>query len=776
MRPLKLTMSAFGPYAEKTIIDFRELNNGVYLITGDTGAGKTTIFDAIVFALYGEGSGSGRNSDMFHSDYVDKFTDTEVELLFSCGEREYKVVRTIHYKKKRGGGVGSISKTAVLYCGEELPIEKETSVNGKITEILGLDEKQFRQIVMLAQGEFRKFLESKSDAREQILGRLFDNRIYVDFQNRLKASAEILKKVREEKEREIGFYLSDETTVEQLEECAIGCEAQWKKLEKQLNEKNIKKDDLQKKQQIINLYDKKIEELNWTKDSLVNLGVEIQEQEKLLKNLEARKVKCDEMIPELDKLKLRLETIQKGEENFEKRLQVWRQENRMLKQLQEQYVKLQGEYEAAVNTYLEKNRLFLSGQAGILAETLYGELKVLGRARCPVCGSVVDESQAEQFATKEKGVPTQEQVENFREQMEQKQAAATKCARACEVHKNALATAKEEALLAAANLWGKTEDWEQFNYQEKKQELQEIQKILKQKKETLEKEILETEGNFKKCREMLSHLQGQCKTLISRQRIVEEEIKEAEKKDSWLKDIHDVLSWRAELEAELKTEIQICKELEKAKENAGYEAKKLRNSLEMIKKLQKELDKTETAYQKLWKLSSLANGQSGEGGKYSFSRYVLGTFFEEIIDQANYHLNRMTGGKYELIRKQEAERKNESAGLGMVIYDAYTGEQRDTASLSGGESFQVSLSLALGLSDVVRSHSGGVTLDAMFIDEGFGSLDEQALEQAMEVLYELSSDTRQIGIISHVGKLSESISQKIYVKRTSKGSFVQILK
>ena len=136
----------------------------------------------------------------------------------------------------------------------------------------------------------------------------------------------------------------------------------------------------------------------------------------------------------------------------------------------------------------------------------------------------------------------------------------------------------------------------------------------------------------------------------------------------------------------------------------------------------------------------------------------------------------MTGGKYELIRKQEAERKNESAGLGMVIFDAYTGEQRDTASLSGGESFQVSLSLALGLSDVVGSHSGGVTLDAMFIDEGFGSLDEQALEQAMEVLYELSTDARQIGIISHVGKLSESISQKIYVKRTSKGSFVQILK
>ena len=776
MRPLKLSMTAFGPYAEKTSIDFRKLNNGVYLITGDTGAGKTTIFDAIVFALYGEGSGSGRNSDMFHSDYVDKFTDTEVELLFSCREREYRIVRNIHYKKKRGGGVGAISKNALLYCGEELPIEKEKAVNAKVTEILGLDEKQFRQIVMLAQGEFRKFLESKSDAREQILGRLFDNRIYVDFQNRLKNAAEALKKEREDKEREIGFYLSGEIAVEQLQEHVFVCEIQWQKLEKQLTEEYLKKDDLQQKQQVFRLYDKKIEELNWTKDSLAHLDNQIQEQEKLLEMLEERKKKCDAAIPELDQLKLRLETLQKGEENFEKRLQVWRQENKLLKQLQERYVKLQGEYETAVSIYLEKNRLFLSGQAGILAEALYEKLREQGSASCPVCGSVVDETQRDRFAAKEMGVPTQEMVEQFREQMEQKQAAAAKCARECEVHKNALATAKEEALLAAEILWGKTGSWENFNYQEKKQELQENQKSLKQKKQALETEISDTESSLKKCRDTFSHLQGQQKTLLSRQKIVLEEIKKAEEKDSWLKEIPDILSWKTELEENLRNEIQICKELEKEKETIGYELKKNRNSLEMIQKLRKELDKTENAYQNLWKLSSLANGQSGEGGKYSFSRYVLGTFFEEIIDQANYHLNRMTGGKYELIRKQEAERKNESAGLGMVIYDAYTGEQRDTASLSGGESFQVSLSLALGLSDVVRNHSGGVTLDAMFIDEGFGSLDEQALEQAMGVLYELSTDARQIGIISHVGKLSESISQKIYVKRTSKGSFVQILK
>lgn len=776
MRPLKLSMTAFGPYAEKTVIDFRELNQGVYLIMGDTGAGKTTIFDAIVFALYGEGSGSGRNSDMFHSDYVDKFTDTEVELVFSCHDKEYKVVRTIHYKKKRGGGVGSISKNALLYCSEEAPIEKETSVNAKVTEILGLDEKQFRQIVMLAQGEFRKFLESKSDAREQILGKLFDNRIYVDFQNRLKSAAEELKRSREDKEREIGFYLNGENTVEQLQENVIAYEEQWQKLVKKLEKEYLKKEELQKKQQILKLYDKKTEELDWTKESIANLGIRIQEQKTVLDELEERKLQSDQRIPELDQLKLRLETLQKGEENFEKRLLTFQQESRILKQNQGRYVLLQKDYEAAAAVYLEKNRLFLSGQAGILAEELLEQIRRQGNAGCPVCGSVVGETHTQKFAIKAENIPTQELVEALREQMEQKQAAAVKCARECEVHKNALIIAKKEALSAAEILWGKTADWDQTKYQEKKQQLKEYKSSLEQRKHILETEILEVERKLKQCREMFSHLQGQLKTLLSRQEEAAAEIREAEEKDSWLKDIPQISLRKMQLEEELEKELKICKELEKEKENVGYELKNNRNSLTMIQKLRKELDKTETAYQKLWKLSALTNGQSGEGGKYSFSRYVLGTFFEEIIGQANYHLNHMTGGKYELIRKTEAERKNESAGLGMVIFDAYTGEQRDTASLSGGESFQVSLSLALGLSDVVRSHSGGFTMAAMFIDEGFGSLDEQSLDQAMSVLNELSGENRQIGIISHVGKLSESISQKIYVKRTPRGSSIHIIK
>ncbi len=776
MRPLKLTMTAFGPYAEKTVIDFRELNQGVYLITGDTGAGKTTIFDAIVFALYGEGSGSGRNSDMFHSDYVDKFTDTEVEFVFSCREKEYRVIRTIHYKKKRGGGVGSITKNAVLYSGEELPIEKETAVNARVTEVLGLDDKQFRQIVMLAQGEFRKFLESKSDAREQILGKLFDNRIYVQFQNRLKEAAEVLRKEREDKEREIGFYLNGNVSAEQLQETARVCEEKVAGLEKKIETENVVIEQQQKRQLALKAYAEKAEDLKKTKSFLISVGEKIQEKEALCVELEENKKQCDKKIPKIDELKLRIQNIQKGADDFERRLQSFQQESRLLKQKQENYIRFQADYESSANSYLEKNRLFLAGQAGILAKELRIELENHECATCPVCGTSVSNEHMERFAVTEDSVPTQEEVETLREQTERKREAAMKCAKECEVHKNTLAITKKEALLAAEALWGEVGDWDRMKYQEKKQELKERKSGLEQKKQALEAEVADAEDRLKRCREALSNLKGQQKTMLLHEETVAHELRKMVEREPWLEGILEIGAKIKEVEEMLHTRNAFRKELEKEREGLLYELKTSRNALNMVEKLRKELDKTETAYQNLGKLSALANGQSGEGGKYSFSRYVLGTFFEEIIEQANAHLNRMTGGKYELIRKQEAERKNESAGLGMVIFDAYTGEQRDTASLSGGESFQVSLSLALGLSDVVRSHSGGFTLDTMFIDEGFGSLDEQALEQAMGVLHELSGDTRQIGIISHVGKLSENISQKIYVKRSPKGSSVQILK
>lgn len=934
MKPLSISMTAFGPYAEKTIIDFRELNQGVYLIAGDTGAGKTTIFDAIVFALYGEGSGSARGSEMFHSDYVDKFTDTVVELDFMCRGKEYKVTRTIHYKKKRGdGGVGSITKNAVLYIEGELPIEKETAVNAKITELLGMDDKQFRQIVMLAQGEFRKFLEAKSDAREQILGKLFDNRIYVDFQNRLKMAAESLKKEREEKEREIGFYLSDGLDIDELKEWEIKEEAQKAVLEEKISVEGAKADALQNKYLTAKQHNDRRKELNQTEEKCKAVAKSIEEKLANGVFLEKAKQESDKNLPVIDELKLQIQKLQKCSEDYEKyekllkekerlskaitaselkqreaankieecqseqtkvqislenlknvevdiaraehelekqeqkqkhlaelkgRLQMYQQAQQGLKHRQEKWQAQQADYEASVGQYLEKNRLFLAGQAGLIAEELRVKIEKEESGTCPVCGSQLCKDDFSKFAKIEEGVPSQDEVEKARVQMEEEQEYAVKFAKDCENLKTNIENDKNDMLDFAYDLFGEFIEWEalirpdfmgfQINEQtslykkkqneftglkEKQEEKDRLEKritalveslesaknsledskktlaelekayavtcseaenlkanlafsskekaeeqklLLEKKKDALELAVSAAEQNLNRCREELSNLKGQQESLLLQKENRLQAMKEAICAEAWLAEYKMVDVPLEAIQTDLEESVQAKKVLEKEREELLLSLESHRKSLRMVQSLKKELEKTETAYQNLWKLSSLANGQSGEGGKYSFSRYVLGSFFEEIIGQANLHLDKMTGGKYELIRQQEAERKNESAGLGMMIYDAYTGEKRDTASLSGGESFQVSLSLALGLSDVVRSRSGGYTLDTMFIDEGFGSLDEQALDQAMEVLNELAGDSRQIGIISHVGKLSENISQKIYVRRSPKGSSVQILK
>ena len=933
MRPLKLTMTAFGPYAEKTTIDFQKLNQGVYLITGDTGAGKTTIFDAIVFALYGEGSGSGRNSDMFHSDYVDKFTDTEVELEFSCKEKIYRVLRTIHYKKKRGdGSVGSITKNAVLYIEGELPIEKETAVNTKITEILGLDDKQFRQIVMLAQGEFRKFLESKSDAREQILGKLFDNRIYVEFQNRLKTAADELRREREEKEHEIKFYLGNGITREMLEQQKQQSAAEKIALEKKIDEETRKLDGLQKKYQTAKVYNEKLDELKRIEATEAAVGKEIEGLTELLIKLEENKKKCSSYGPLIDEIKIQIEALKKCTEAYEKleklrkdrdvlsgkmehtqksqletsgkiknaegeqesiqscletlknvdvhiakaehelekqqakktkiselkvRLDKYRQQSRMLIEKQNKYKNQQAKYDLSVSIYMEKNRLFLAGQAGILAKELRNQVEEHKTAICPVCGTNVGRNQLESFAKTEENIPTQEAVELAREQMNYEQEQTAEYAKDCEVCRNTMEFEKNEIVSFSKEIFEDVLEWEMLSgtdiVEKKKEELdnqiqksqkdlreekkkqsekkqlesklaellkmieklkksfednkeaygkfekayavlsseidsleatlqfeskemvQTEQRALELKKDTMEKEMLEAEQKLSYSRERMSHLQGQKQSLNVQKENQLLLLHTMREKDQWLEDNESLYVPLEEIDDELKAKLASRKEMENERDKCLVLLEKISESLKKVEKLTKELESTEVAFGNLWRLSSLANGQSGEGGKYSFSRYVLGTFFEEIIDQANYHLNRMTGGKYELIRQLEAERKNESAGLGMVIFDAYTGEKRDTASLSGGESFQVSLSLALGLSDVVRSHSGGYTLETMFIDEGFGSLDEQSLDQAMGVLHELSGDTRQIGIISHVGKLAENITQKIYVKRSPKGSSVEVL-
>ena len=191
MKPVKLIMSAFGPYADRTEIDFECFGeSGLYLITGDTGAGKTTIFDAITFALYGEASGGVRTSDMFRSKYAGDGVPTYVEYTFSYHGKQYRVTRNPEYMQPKKRGTGYTLRKAeaeLIYPDGRPPVTKISDVNRAVTELVGLDRKQFSQIAMIAQGDFQKLLLADTKERSNIFRQIFNTALYQRVQEQLKA-------------------------------------------------------------------------------------------------------------------------------------------------------------------------------------------------------------------------------------------------------------------------------------------------------------------------------------------------------------------------------------------------------------------------------------------------------------------------------------------------------------------------------------------------------------------------------------------------------------
>ena len=172
------------------------------------------------------------------------------------------------------------------------------------------------------------------------------------------------------------------------------------------------------------------------------------------------------------------------------------------------------------------------------------------------------------------------------------------------------------------------------------------------------------------------------------------------------------------------------------------------------------------------RLSDMARGITGN--RVSFERYVLSHFFDKILTKANHKLAKMTNQRFQLQRKEEKSKGNQTSGLDISVYDRNTSKTRDVQTLSGGETFKASLSLALGLAEVIKENSGGIELDTMFIDEGFGTLDQESLDQAIEVLMNLNQEGRIVGLISHVGELKNVIESVIEIGVNHTGSYVKV--
>lgn len=944
MRPEKLTISAFGPYADRTEIDFSRLgDSGLYLITGDTGAGKTTIFDAITFALYGQASGQVRDSAMFRSKYADTATETFVELVFSYQGKKYQVFRSPEYMapKKRGTGLTLRKAEAqLIYPDERQPVTKARDVTRAIEELLGLDYEQFTQIAMIAQGDFQKLLLAGTVQRGEIFRQIFHTGIYQQVQLKLKEAAQSRYKEYDEMRRSIAQYLDgvklrqrEGTEAEEFAELKKGKfegklersleilksfidqgekrESELLKQEQEVDQKirtmenmlhlsaqkrNLEqKKDLARKQleQLLPDLEKASGEAEKYKDAdqkCEALGILIREKQEQLKKyqvLEQLKKELDEIRMQLKKCRAGQEANIRQEQQLHKDMEQLKKERSLLENSQldlqkaiterekrtqrkselngletemrefkglyeatkEQQKKYQVAYEKAQQQseyYQQIFHSFLDAQAGILAQ----ELKE--NEPCPVCGSL---SHPHPRIISKGRTVTQEILDNEKIKLDKlEKISADQSLEAGKLKERSNASWKQivsgaEELLAefqefrkeTKNGNGQAGDfrtvWKQMilminrekeqcknlltesdrkirEAEENTKRKQKVEKLL----ENLEKEkdILQEKKNS--CDREQTGLTTKASENEKQQKNAAEEIRQAHSeagKEVLEKEIREkqqeyidlkensrkmkeaferFQAEKARITSTIKTLDEQQKEIGEIREDEIREqytesttqktelAEKRKElfsiqsgNLEIFRKVQKrkeEMTKAEAEYVWMKNLSDTANGNLNGKAKIELETYIQMAYFDRILRRANVRLMTMSSGQYELKRQEQSENRKEKAGLDLNVIDHYNGTERSVKTLSGGESFQASLSLALGLSDEIQASAGGIRLDSMFVDEGFGSLDEEALSQAVKALSSLADGHRMVGIISHVAELKDRIENKIIVTKQCSGKGV----
>lgn len=924
MKPLKLTMSAFGSYAGKNVIDFTGQQQGIFLITGDTGAGKTTIFDAITYALYNQTSGGERNGNMMRSQYAQPETETYVELEFLYQGQTYRVRRNPDYKITKTLKNGKIREQKVPHSVElTLPDgtvfpEKKNATDAKIIEILGLTADQFSQIVMIAQGDFLKLLYTKSDERKMIFSKLFRTDIYWKIQENLRRkSMEMDERIQEndrafeqEKSRIIPLPESEELPLDEL------VERLRERLKDALKEQNLRRANVEELNKKITKYEEinklfvSLEKIRQTGKELEARQAESKERRQQIENArKADKVlvaeqqnlrQQQEVEQSAQAIAKMTETLANDQEMFES-LKTQLQEVEAIKKreaadLQKKMLALEQSfpsYEALQNARSEEQQAkkvwedlgktseesfhkkeagiaalkeqqkrqeqvveqtkknweqtslgasesakhyehmyeaFLKEQAGILAENLSAGCP------CPVCGSTVhpDPAKLSDHAVTELEV---EQAKKTRAAAEEKRDLAYAAFEAEKTEKQKLAQAveKEEADFVLAQTIAKQQR------KEAEQNYVSLQKIAEQIREKLvypsfaeakkqyaamQKALAAAEQEIERKRQKVSELAEAMNTLKGQKLAEEENQKTAKKlaaktekeyaklleKSGFVSEETYHLAIlpersRSKLEREEKEYESQClrqqseqKLLEKQVSGKTYtDTTELNEQLKAEKQALKEAEKTymelHTAYendrsvlqncavylekgkklesedQVIKSLSKTANGRLSGSAKIDFETYIQRQYFKQIIHEANKRLLTMSNHQFILKLKEEANTgRKTNEGLDLSVYSLVTDSERDVKTLSGGESFLAALAMALGLSDIVERSAGAIHPDMMFIDEGFGSLDAQSRQQAIEVLGELAGDSRMVGIISHVTELKEQIDRKLVVSRTDKGS------
>ena len=926
MRPLRLTLSAFGPYAAQTTLDLEKLGKGgLYLITGDTGAGKTTLFDAITYALYDHSSSGIREGSMLRCKYADDKTPTFVELEFEVHGVRYTVRRNPEYQRPKARGEGMTTEKAdatLTYPDDRPPVTKAKDVTAAVQEIIGLDYNQFSQIVLIAQGQFTKLLNASTEERSRIFRKLFRTQRYAQLQERLQAEASALNQQRTAQNAkldsllgglqfapddpdaealrtlcaqtvpETALALLDTLTARQaaaLEEAGtalqateaqldtvqqqLGAAAQAQRLAQQLAARQaelaaakpaldaaraeadrhagdaVQLDALTAQvtqaQSALAAYDALdavCRQQTEARDAARLAAAQAHKRRTQLDSLNAALAAAETELAALADADTRLLALQNRSAQLTQRGEALAKLEQRLADCQRQAKaahKAQESYRAAAAAQDEARarrdaleRAFLDAQAGLLAESL------VEGAPCPVCGSTHHPARALLPHT----APTQTQVEAARQSAAEADRQAQNASAAAQ---SALAAANEaktslrrdaETLLPerftapegtvpltfalmtnvlaeeAAALQTEQADCAAQCRQadadcRRKAQLEAGRQAKTRQRPALEQAAAEAdrsaaaqnasadalEGQIAERRAALPYprradaqaaldkLEADRSTLRTGMDTAQRKLKQAEQAVAAAEAAVEALTAQ---QAAAQKELPACSaeeltaqqaELTAARETLRSREKQLSAQLLPNRKTAAQYRAAAEARQALesrWQwvsaLAATAGGTLTSKQKIKLEAYIQMNYLDRILRYANTRLMQMTAGQYELERIG-AENQRSQSGLDLGVIDHYNGTRRSVKTLSGGESFKASLALALGLSDEVQSSAGGIRLDTLFLDEGFGSLDEESLELAIRVLSGLTEGDRLVGIISHVGALKDRIDRQVVVRKARTG-------
>lgn len=919
MRPLRLTISGFGPYAGTQELDFSRLGTGgLYLITGDTGAGKTTIFDAITYALFGEASGDSRDASMLRSKYAAPDTPTYVELTFDYGGKSYQVKRSPEYTRAKTRGTGNTKQaaTAELIYPDGNVVTKLKEVNTAIRDIIGLTRAQFSQIAMISQGDFRKLLQAGTEERQKIFRDIFRTKFYDLLQSKLKENVLAVGREKDEISRSIGQYMHSVTckedsvyspdaekaragqlpmaefqkVLEAILEEDTGAE---KKLDSDLDAVEKELDAVKEQLTKAEAYQKEKTELFGKQEQERALSTQLQEAkgakdaakdtEPQQRELTNRLAQWELLLPKYDDLNTleaklttakkdladamrKRETAQALQAQLNVEIQSLKEEHsqlssaeaqkeRLSNQLgnasdrkekftkllseikdfnaeQEKLNELQQAFQAALATssrflqvYNDKNTAFLREQAGMMASNLEE-----GKP-CPVCGSIHHPV----LAALSQDAPSEADVKHAKKKYEDADKETQLASQKASKQNGTVETAREALLKTVSDLLPGT-SLEEASAAAKKEaaeiqseinglnkELAEIKEKI-QRKQALEKQIPSKEEEYQKavnaytdadtkiklCNGSIEALQTQADELRSElpspdkaaakaqqeaDREQLDKLKQAqaeanEKYSACDKELTGVRSaitqlnqrladqpeWDTEALTTQKNDMTSRRDkLRKAQEDVRHRNKNNTTAKNNIHDNASVLADLEQQYAWMKALSDTANGDVSGKQKIKLETYIQGAYFDQILMRANIRLQKMSGGQYDLKRRDTVDGYKSQSGLELDIVDHINASERSVNTLSGGESFLASLALALGLSDEVQM-STGIRLDTLFVDEGFGSLDPEALNKAYNTLASLTEGNRLVGIISHVAELKERIDRQIVVsKKPSGGSTAEII-